>query len=164
MISQHIYWKSTSSVRAHSKQSLLRFTPQVSSLQFSSLLLRCIPHLKLSFTAEHVLPELCLEWEPIQNSHLHIKMVTAQVYFSSLLLKFLVLKFQVYSSSLPHHLKLSVMDDQFHIGNLCVQWEPIWKWSLLKFTPQVSSPQVSSLLLKWSKRKTQNEFIFSVLG
>ena len=43
------------------------------------------PHLKLSFMADEVLPDLCLQWEPIWNC-------------SSVLLKFIA---QVYSSSSP---------------------------------------------------------------
>ena len=41
-----------------------------------------------------------------------------------------------------------------HIANLCVQWDPIQNGHcssfMLKFTHQVSSPQVSSLLLKFT--------------
>ena len=88
-------------VTAQVYSSSFKFTSQVYSLHFRINLIKFTPHLKLSFTAEHILAELCLEWEPIWNSHFCIKMVTGQVYCLSLLLNFQVLKFHVYSSSLP---------------------------------------------------------------
>ena len=70
-------------VTAQVYSSSFKFTPQVYSLSFRVNLIKFTPHLKLSFTAEHVLAELHLEWEPIWNSHLCIEAVTAQVYSSS---------------------------------------------------------------------------------
>ena len=51
------------SVRAHSKWSTFQMKWM---LRF-----RYTPQLKQSLTADHILADLCLQWEPIWNSHLH---------------------------------------------------------------------------------------------
>ena len=106
---------SPSSLLPESPSSLvpIKFTTNV-TFKFTA------PHLKLSLMTDQVLADICVQWEPIWN-------------YSSLLLKF-----QVYCSSLPPTPMWNCHGWQIKYWQIyCFQWEPNWK--LLKCTAQVTS-------------------------
>ena len=102
-----------------------------------------IPPMKLPVTADQLLPHLCLQWEPIWNSHrirstFQMKCSTRSTC-------------QMKCSDIAPHLKLSVTGDEV-VADLCLQWEPIWNSHGIRSSFQMKCPSRSTFQMKCTMR------------